>query len=69
MKRTKVNLQKEITNALLILVGIFSAAFGLKGFLIPNHFIDGGVTGISLLVSSTTKTQTTNFPKTRNILI
>ncbi len=31
-----------------------SAAFGLKGFLIPNHFIDGGVTGISLLISSLT---------------
>ena len=31
-----------------------SAAFGLKGFLIPNHFIDGGVTGISLLISSIT---------------
>jgi uncharacterized membrane-anchored protein YitT (DUF2179 family) len=55
MKRTKINLRKEITNALLILVGIFSAAFGLKGFLIPNHFIDGGVTGISLLISSTTR--------------
>ncbi|WP_295798677.1 YitT family protein [Mucilaginibacter sp.] len=54
MKRTKVNTRKEITNVLLIIAGIFSAAFGLKGFLIPNHFIDGGVTGISLLVSSTT---------------
>lgn len=30
------------------------AAFGLKGFLIPNDFIDGGVTGISLLISSIT---------------
>jgi len=56
MKRTKINLPKEITNVLLIITGIFSAAFGLKGFLIPNHFIDGGVTGISLLISSTTGT-------------
>ncbi|MES2110222.1 MAG: YitT family protein [Bacteroidota bacterium] len=54
MKRTRVKPRKEITNALLILTGTFSAAFGLKGFLIPNHFIDGGVTGISLLVSSIT---------------
>jgi uncharacterized membrane-anchored protein YitT (DUF2179 family) len=38
----------------LIIVGIFSAAFGLKGFLLPNHFIDGGATGISLLVSALT---------------
>ena len=33
-------------------MGIFSAAFGLKGFLLSSHFIDGGVTGISMLVSS-----------------
>jgi uncharacterized membrane-anchored protein YitT (DUF2179 family) len=34
----------------LILIGILSAGFGLKGFLIPSGFIDGGVTGISLLI-------------------
>ncbi len=39
----------------LITVGIFSAAFGFKGFLLTNHFIDGGATGISLLVSAMTK--------------
>jgi uncharacterized membrane-anchored protein YitT (DUF2179 family) len=54
MKRNRLNLPKEITNILLIIAGIFCAAFGLKGFLIPNHFIDGGVTGISLLISSAT---------------
>jgi uncharacterized membrane-anchored protein YitT (DUF2179 family) len=40
---------------MFILIGIFSAAFGLKGFLLPNGFIDGGVTGISLLTALTTK--------------
>ncbi len=30
------------------------AAFGLKGFLIPNHFIDGGVVGLSLLATDLT---------------
>ena len=39
-------------NAVLIIIGIFSAAFGLKGFLLSSHFIDGGVTGVSMLVSS-----------------
>lgn len=39
-----------IRNIFLMLVGICSAAFGLEGFLIPNGLIDGGVTGISLLV-------------------
>jgi uncharacterized membrane-anchored protein YitT (DUF2179 family) len=39
---------------ILITVGIFSAAFGFKGFLLTNHFIDGGATGISLLLSALT---------------
>jgi uncharacterized membrane-anchored protein YitT (DUF2179 family) len=40
---------------LFIVLGIFSASFGLKGFLIKNQFIDGGATGISLLISSLTR--------------
>jgi uncharacterized membrane-anchored protein YitT (DUF2179 family) len=43
--------KENIKSIILIILGIFSASFGLKGFLIPNHFIDGGVTGISLLIS------------------
>ena len=39
---------KEFT---LITGGFLLAGFGLKGFLLPNKFIDGGVTGISLLVA------------------
>jgi uncharacterized membrane-anchored protein YitT (DUF2179 family) len=44
-------LVRETANGLLIVLGIFSAAFGLKGFLLSSRFIDGGVTGISMLVS------------------
>ncbi|MDN3655984.1 YitT family protein [Ferruginibacter paludis] len=40
---------------LLITAGIFSASFGFKGFLLTNHFIDGGATGISLLISALTQ--------------
>lgn len=36
---------------MLIVAGIFSAAMGLKGFLLSSRFIDGGVTGISMLVA------------------
>ena len=39
-------------NIILIVLGIFSAAFGLKGFLMSSHFIDGGVTGVSMLLSN-----------------
>ena len=34
----------------LMLVGVFLAVFALKGFMIPNGFLDGGVTGISILI-------------------
>lgn len=37
---------------LLIALGILSAAFGLKAFLLSSHFIDGGVTGVSMLISN-----------------
>ncbi len=37
-----------------IFIGIASAGFGLKGFLLPNGFIDGGVMGISLLTKEVT---------------
>ncbi len=37
-----------------ILTGIMSASFGLKSFLLPNHFLDGGAMGISLLLNITT---------------
>jgi uncharacterized membrane-anchored protein YitT (DUF2179 family) len=47
-------IQREALNTVLILGGILSAAMGLKGFLLSSHFIDGGVTGISMLLSITT---------------
>jgi uncharacterized membrane-anchored protein YitT (DUF2179 family) len=43
---------REALNLALILLGILSAGLGLKGFLLSSHFIDGGVTGISMLVSN-----------------
>ncbi|WP_303310500.1 YitT family protein [Hymenobacter sp. BT730] len=46
--------RRELLHAAMLLGGIFSAALGLKGFLLPNGFIDGGVTGISLLTSQLT---------------
>ncbi|MFD2823181.1 YitT family protein [Lacinutrix iliipiscaria] len=52
------NIQVEWTHAIkeyiFIIIGVFSAGFGLKGFLLPNQFIDGGATGISLLLQNIT---------------
>lgn len=43
-----------VKDTILISAGVASAAVGLKGFLLPNGFLDGGVTGISLLTSRLT---------------
>jgi uncharacterized membrane-anchored protein YitT (DUF2179 family) len=45
---------RELVNAILIALGILSAGLGLKGFLLPSGFIDGGVTGVSLLLAMVT---------------
>ncbi|MES2591950.1 MAG: YitT family protein [Bacteroidota bacterium] len=50
----KKQFRREVSGVFMILLGVLSAGFGLKGFLLPNGFIDGGVTGISLLVSKIT---------------
>ncbi|MDQ1591415.1 MAG: hypothetical protein QOG71_2042 [Pyrinomonadaceae bacterium] len=42
---------REVGNTALIILGILSAGMGLKGFLLSSRFIDGGVTGISMLLS------------------
>jgi uncharacterized membrane-anchored protein YitT (DUF2179 family) len=47
----RVNTVHFIRDSFLILCGVSSAAFGLKSFLLPNDFIDGGATGISLLIA------------------
>jgi uncharacterized membrane-anchored protein YitT (DUF2179 family) len=51
----KVTLKRYLKDIILITAGIFSASFGFKGFLLSNHFIDGGATGISLLLVALTK--------------
>lgn len=35
-----------------IALGIFLASIGLKAFLLPNGFLDGGVTGIAILINN-----------------
>ncbi|MDQ3634529.1 MAG: YitT family protein [Acidobacteriota bacterium] len=45
------DIKTKVVNFILVVVGIFSAGLGLKGFLVPNHFIDGGVTGTSMFIS------------------
>lgn len=58
-KRLKYALKKAdykliLKETFLIVLGIICASFGLKSFLLPNHFLDGGAMGISLLLNITT---------------
>jgi uncharacterized membrane-anchored protein YitT (DUF2179 family) len=46
---------RELLNVLLIVLGILSAGMGLKGFLLSSGFIDGGVTGVSMLLARVTR--------------
>jgi len=50
-----ITAKRHVKDFILITIGIFSASFGFKGFLLTNHFIDGGATGISLLLFAMTK--------------
>jgi uncharacterized membrane-anchored protein YitT (DUF2179 family) len=54
MSRTVSRVGRELLNTLLIVLGILSAGMGLYGFLLSSNFIDGGVTGVSMLLSKVT---------------
>ena len=45
---------KIIKRAIAIFIGAVLMAVGLELFLVPNHVIDGGITGISIMLSHIT---------------
>jgi uncharacterized membrane-anchored protein YitT (DUF2179 family) len=53
-RNINISVKRFLTDISLIFLGVISAGFGLKGFLLPNKFIDGGAVGISLLISALT---------------
>src|SRR4030095_11287185 len=52
--RVQRTIRDYVRSGVFLILGVLSAAFGLKSFLMPNGFIDGGVMGISLLVNNKT---------------
>lgn len=57
LKIPRINMQKifrTFLNVILVLIGTLLASIALQSFLIPNKIIDGGVTGISLLLDYAT---------------
>jgi uncharacterized membrane-anchored protein YitT (DUF2179 family) len=61
VRKFQVEISHAVKEYIFILIGVFSAGFGLKGFLLPNRFIDGGVTGISLLLQNVTSLELSYF--------
>ncbi len=57
IKNFEVELKHEAIDIFYLLLGVIAASFGLKSFLMPSGFLDGGVTGISLMIN-----ELTNFP-------
>jgi len=45
----KIQFRKNINDLIVISTGVAMASIGLKGFLLPNEFLDGGAMGIALL--------------------
>lgn len=50
-RELKINAIALVKDIVLMTMGVFSAALGLESFLLPSGFIDGGATGIALLIS------------------
>ncbi len=50
LKERKPHLIERLQEIVSVFFGVIIAAFALNSFLVPNHFFDGGITGISLLV-------------------
>ncbi|MEZ4859273.1 MAG: YitT family protein [Flavobacteriaceae bacterium] len=46
----QIVLQRNIKDFVFIVIGVICASIGLKGFLLPNNFLDGGAMGVSLLL-------------------
>jgi uncharacterized membrane-anchored protein YitT (DUF2179 family) len=54
LRNIKITVKRLLVDVFLLSMGVLSAGFGLRGFLLPNNFIDGGAVGISLLIAEVT---------------
>lgn len=59
MPERKITLKERIymiiKKLIFLSIGAFVAAFALECFLVPNNIIDGGIVGISMIISYITK--------------
>ena len=50
MSKIKNKTTKDILTFIMLIIGCFIAAAALECFLIPNTILDGGITGISIII-------------------
>ena len=55
MEKLHINKYKTLISFIMLTVGAILAAYAIETFLIPNTILDGGVTGISIIISKLTK--------------
>ena len=48
----RITAKQTLRSLIFIILGILAAGMGLRGFLLPNNFLDGGAMGISLLANT-----------------
>jgi uncharacterized membrane-anchored protein YitT (DUF2179 family) len=54
VQHRKLTVRKKVFRTIGITLGAILMATGLEIFLVPNHVIDGGITGISIMLSHLT---------------
>ncbi|MGG1679022.1 YitT family protein [Neobacillus sp. NRS-1170] len=54
IKHKKLTVRNIVKRAVFITIGAIIMAYGLEAVLIPNNMIDGGVTGLSMILSHVT---------------
>ena len=64
MLKVKAQKTKRVISFIMLTFGSILAAFALETFLIPNTILDGGITGISIIIS-----KLTSFPVSLLVLI
>ena len=64
MIKVKSQRSRRILSFIMLTIGAIIAAFSLESFLIPNTILDGGITGVSIILS-----KLSGFPVSLLVLI
>lgn len=55
MANIKNKVSKNVISIIMLTIGTILAALALETFLIPNTILDGGITGVSIIISKLTR--------------